>query len=489
MFNKIKLFFHNLDAQKVNKWLLVILLIYLFFGMLSYKLIPVGTIYNLFRTNGPLGVATRAVITAILCLYSVLVCYVNRKRFPIEWLAIIVIILGCCFACMMLTNHSYYYYYCEPFFMVPHYAVKIVGTADLMKMYLSTVSDFAIGFCFIFILPFAYHGRKTILTYIYVMCAFMLYQVGYSLVHDAEGYKELLSGIADPYAGTGLAIKGGFSDKEDFGAFLTMGCSLSLIGFALHKKEDKYYAFRQTCMLGCAFIFLIFSIASLCKTAAIACVITVIVFMIYLFIKAFEKSKKALITISCCYTAIIALLLCFFFVPSFHSSGLLNKIYNFVNNYIIQRIGYSLSDRDGLWMTFMSHVGGPQLFFGFGKGGIDAFYYSINPQSKVSIHNGLVYFLGSNGLVAFIFFVVVFLYVFINILKIWKINKGLTMTIIGAICCAFIFSLAERDMVLISSSMKAFSYNVVFTVLCLGIVQTSINKTLISTSRKEVATV
>ena len=395
MFLKIKSFpdwiRNHISINVVNKMAIVVILVYYYIGLMSYITTPIPSIYRYFKPSNGIAIGLRAFMTALICLYSILVLIVYKKKLPWKWLVIFVFVLGGTLFAMLISPQTYRYIYVESLYKVVHWVQLSQGTERNIVMFLSAIADFAFAFCALFILPFVINDKKQMLILFVPIVIIGLLECGYSILKEKDTYIYLFTHPDDIYGGYNHDIGATFGNKEDWGAFLTLSFTCSIGSSFLISKSKKSSWIFVVLFWFCAFLFTVFAILSLCKTAMLGISLSLLILFIGLWILSFKKSIKMGVVYSCLGFAFILAVVLFFAVPSFHSYGLLKQIYDYINKFIFSRFDNALNGRSVLWKVFVENFRAYNFFFGFGKNSVAVYTKTLLPEGQSTMHNGILF--------------------------------------------------------------------------------------------------
>ncbi len=458
--------------QKVKTWVdritPVILLLYFVIGLMAYVTVwPGSTAF--FKSNALTGILTRAVITFLLIFHAGFYCFLHKEsgRFPWKWaivflLVLIVNLLVCCFGGR--TQHFFY----KNVYGILFEVTSTVGYRQILTMYLSSVSDFALGFCFLFLLPASIRKSSLIPLAVFVLL-FMAFECGYSAIHDREQIIALFNKISDPYSGYDVSIGASFGDKQEFGTFLTIGlCCAIVMPLLLPKRRGPLFT---SVIITCAIlglIFLIFCFFSLCKTAMVASSLLVIGVALFGVVRAIKKNRALGIALISVFATVALGIVLFLSVPAFHESGILAKVYTFLNNYFLSKINSGIFSRFYLVGDFFSKMSFVHFLFGWGKG-LQSNYMAAASGNSAGLHTGVVFFQACYGLVGSMLYAFCTCLVVRSIIRTLKADYYLGAVLVGILICSFVFNVSENHILIISGSATVFVYNLLCVSLARGV--------------------
>lgn len=459
--------------DKVNKFSIIVILIYYYIGLLSYITVPIRPIYHFFTSGSSVAVVIRAAMTAMLILYSLLVVFVNEEKIQWKWAVVFVYILLFTLISTIISPQTYNYVYISSGnYGVIYWVQASTGFNRLFTMYLSSISDFALAFCFLFILPIVINNRKQMLILLFPIVLIGLAECGYSLIKEKEEYIKLINFTDPQFGGYNIVIGASFGNKQDWGAFATVAFTCSIVSFFFFEGTHWRVILTKVFLIIASIIIFGFTVASLCKTAIFSellIYVSILLYFDYYLIK-----KRILITILIYNTFIVVFfvaIILFYNVPSFHSTGILEKLYKVTYNFIIARVeGGAAGGRTIIWMRLIENFRTYNLFFGLSKGGVSTYSQIVSVEGQSSVHNGIAYFFASYGLFGFTVYMILFALVICRIIKLWKINSSYIFVLIGVFGAALIFSLVEAEVLIVSGSNPIFVFNVLLCVLPQGLI-------------------
>lgn len=457
----------KLNKDRINKFSIVILLVFFYLGLISYITVPIKPLYHFLTSGSLVAVLIRAFMTGIICFYSVLVFLVNDIKVQWKWLIVFLIVLFLVLISIIISPLTYTYVYSEKLYGVVHLVKLNPGLPRTITMYLSSISDFAFAFCSLFILPIVVNNKKQLLALTLPIVLICLLECTYSFITERNTYKYLLTHPDDSFAGYGHQVGATFGDKESWGSFLTVAFASSLFSFISISNTKRIYRIIKIVLFCSILIFICFAIMSLCKTAMMAMLLALIILAIGLLVNAWRKNKKTGVIVLSCLGVMIALIIVCFSTNGFGIS-FIGKITTYLNNFIISRTKNALEGRMIIWINYLQNVRGYNLFFGLGKAGVNTYTKTIIKEGQSSLHNGFAYFFASYGIVGFSLFFVLLITIIKNIFKIYKFEPWLFFILIALFISAIVFVLSEAEVLIISTSNPIFIFNVLLVMFPKG---------------------
>lgn len=465
---KIVDFIRNKISDKAMAIMGVALLgTYYFVGLLSYITVPIKPIYRVLTSSSMVAIILRALMCAFVCLFCIVIVIKYKQKIKWGWLVIFCFVLFMTLISILISPMTYEYMFSESLYKVVHIVLLNPGIPKTIVMYLSSVADFAFAFCILFIMPTVINDKKKLLFILLPIVAIGLFECCYSLVVEKENYLYLLNHPDDPFGGYNNDIGATFGNKEDWGAFLTVSFVSAVASIFFLKKAKKTIIVKIGLSIA-AVTMSVFAVLSLCKTAMLAIGLCCIMLLIGGIVMMAKKSKiRFWIAIS--LSVVLVGLIATFFATKGFGVQILNKVYNFFHNFIINRAEHAVEGRTSLWLNYMENIRGYNLFFGMGKSYVSIYTKMLVPETQSTIHNGFVYFFASYGLVGFLLFVALLLLVIRNIICLWRINNFYVFLFIGILLAGISFVLAEAEVLIISSSTPIFIFNLLTVILPAGL--------------------
>lgn len=455
----------------VDKAAPIVLLIYLLIGILAYVNIFPGSA-RFFYSSSTSGVIFRMISTALICVYSLgyAILHRNQLRFPWKWLILFAGVLFLNLFAVLFAKHDYSYVYKASLYGYLHSVHVTASSRSLTIMYLSSISDFALGFCFLFLLPNAFKRKPQLLWLIVPMVVFMLFECGYSVLKEYHEYIGIFSGEAEAYGGYNISIGATFGDKQEFGSFLTVGFCCAVLGayIASTIRLKPWRLIARIVFLASATVFFAITFFTLCKTAILANGLALIVVFVALVVWLFKKHRGlgiALISIMGMAVVFVAVILT---VDQLHSSGPFEKFYKLVNTLFFSRVNNGIFSRFYLVEAYFRKMSSLSFLVGFSKGGVSAYMKLATVESNNGLHTGFVYFQACYGLAGSLLYAPLLFIVVKNHFRILKKEMVLGAILIGCFICTVVFNLAECEVLIISGSAAIFMFNVINVVFATG---------------------
>lgn len=462
----------TIPKDKVNRISILVILLYYYIGLMSYISFPFKPIYNFFVYSSGAAVVIRALMTILVVSYSLLVVIVNKEKIQWKWAIVFVYVLLFTLISAVLSPQTYYYIYSESLYGVVRWVKASAGFNMFLSMFLSSISDFALAFCFMFILPLVLNSKKQLLFLTIPIVILCLVECVYSLVTESDEYAKLINFVDPQYGGYNINISASFGNKQDWGAFATVAFFSSAVSFFVISSNCFKNLILKLLLILSSIVILLFTIASLCKTAIFSEIIIYLFSFLCLLLFLAKKRRYVPFFIIVSIFIIASILLVLFYVlPSFHDEGIFKKIYDFTYNYIIAKIkGGASQERTSIWLRLINAFRTYNLFFGLSKGGVSVYSQVITVEGQSALHNGLAFFFASYGIFGLAVYFILLLVLIIRILKLASFNSIFALVLAGGLCAAFSFSLLEAEVLIVSGSNPIFIFNVILCVFPRGIV-------------------
>ena len=458
----------HFQQEKFNNFSIVVILLYYYVGLLSYVTVPIKHVYHYFTSGSGFAVVLRALLTALVIIYSLLAVVINKRKIQWKWAIVFIYVLLFTLISVLISPQTYHYIYIESLYRVVHQVEASPGFKRLFILFLSSISDFGLAFCFVFILPIVLNNKKQILILSIPIVLICLGECVYSLVVERQEYIKLFNYVDPQYGGYNVVIGASFGNKQDWGAFTTVSFSCAIITFALIDGKNLKTILIKTLLLLSSFIIFIFTIASLCKTAIFSQLFVIIYLLSLLFKK---RHYFVFVLLSLFMFGFLLSIYLFYKIPSFHSSGWAEKIYNVTYNYIIAKIkSGATSGRTFIWMNLINSFRTYNLFFGLSKGGVSTYSQVAMVEGQSQLHNGIIYFFASYGILGLSIYLILLFIVIKRIMMIWTINSSLVFIFVGLFGAAMIFSLVEAEVLIVSGANPIFIFNILLCVFPQGLI-------------------
>lgn len=469
----IKRLIDYLDTDRFKKILniltIFVMFLYLFISLSAYAQWFPGS-RRIFAYSTTSGLVIR-VLLAIIFLFCTFLNFVScRKEINKIWLIpfLIIILFGIVFTFFTPTEYRSLYRTTALYNFMGE-MINSVSDMTLLKMSLSFIVDILFGFSFMFILPKSLKNKKF---YLYFALAFMLvifYSCVYSLIKERDYYKNFISGN---WEYNPVTIQSIFTDKQSWGIFLAACVPTSVLSIYLAIKiysKQKFLSFLIIAFSVVTFLLsLSCSIVCFCKTAIVANILVVIVLLLGIGLYFLIKRKNFFIGV-----LFLGILVIFLLIPTLFSSvpalqgtkigSLILKIFNT----LVDRGETGFGSRMTILFSFLEKFPSTNLMFGFNKGVLEAYEYSVTPEIINSLHTGIAIFFGRTGLIGLLIYCILIGLIVKSICKITKENLFYGFIFISLFCSSTILNFAELEILVTSSSATVFVYNVLFVVLCL----------------------
>ncbi len=455
----------------INQGAPFVLFLYLLIGILAYVNIWPGSA-RFFYASSTSGVVFRVLSTALICAYCAFLFVLNRDkmRFPVKWLFTFGLVLLANLFTMIFTGHEYSYFYTSSLYGRLHEVLVSVGYKSLITMFLSSVSDFALGLCFLFLLPFAFKEKKQLLILTIPLILFMVYECAYSVITEFREYHGIFAGETEVYGGYNISIGATFGDKQEFGCFLNVGFCCALISFLCVDciRHKPMRVLSKIVLFICGSLFFIITFFTLCKTAILANCLGLLCALTAFLITMFKKNKGVFYFSSALLVSLAVGVTLILTVDSLHATGFLAKFYKLVNTLFFSKINHGIWSRFYLVKAFFKNLDPVHFLFGFSKGGVGGYMRAATVEGQAGLHTGFIYFQACYGLVGSALYFVLLAIVIRNVILVCKHNVPLGLIALASLISSFVFNFAECEVLIVSGSAAIFMFNVICVTFAKG---------------------
>ncbi len=456
----------------VNNAAPIVLLVYLVIGLLAYvNVFPGSAAY--FRSSSTTGVLARVFSTALICIYSALFFVLNagKIKFPWRWFVAFVIVLFINAVAMFLIPKEYTVHYSASLYGFLRETNVTLGWKRLLTMYLSSISDFALGFCFLFLLPCAFKTRKQLLVVTIPMVLFMVAECLYSVTKEYTQYLAIFTDETAIFGGYNLSIGATFGDKQEFGAFLTVGFCCAVVScFLLNGLPKPWRIGGRVFFSFCAFGFFVETFFTLCKTAILSNTFVVFCLLVAGFIVLYKRNKPWFWISVGAFSVLAVAVTLILTVDSFHADGVLLNFYKLVNSLFLNKVNGGIFSRFYIVKDYFNALSPTAFLFGLSKGGLEGYSAFANPESP-GLHTGFIIFQAYYGLIGSILYAVLLIIVLNNLVAVFRFNKTIALALLGCFICSLVFNLSEGEVLIMSGSAAVFVFNVLCVVFAKGFVE------------------
>lgn len=399
-----------------------------------------------FVSKGTTQLIYRGMIALLFILYAVCVSISYRIKPNYPWIILLSILLITSMLVPLFSPTFLVTSYTDPQFLYTTISSIQIGMEDNISSVVSLFFDLSFAYCFLFIFPYCLQNRKHIIYILLPVIFLMLFECTYSIIFERSQYMKLFSYTDDGYSGYDIIIQATFGSKNDFGDFLLQAIIAGAVCFVITRQ--KYHKIIYGI---CVFIFFIFSILSLCKTAIVGEILLFFVGFIFWLIFSFKKHRiRNLIIVSAlvivCAVGVFAVMAIFKLNPS-------------IEEIFVEASKKTLEERKELWNIAFYMMRGPSLFFGYSKTLANYNLYYMSGETNRWFHNGFIYIYCSYGIIGLSIYLLLLSYIFLVMVRNIKFNKNVAIVSIAIFVSFLVLTMAEQVILGISGSASIFIYN------------------------------
>lgn len=449
--------------RKKDLWLKLfvpVLILYFFLVGFSYFAYGIPVIGN-YIPKGNINLIFRGLVTLMFVVYALLINYVLQLEIHWKWIFLFSIIAITSLFIPIFSPTFLVSSYQDPQFLYWTISSVQIGASDTISSFVALSFDLIFAYCFMFVFPYCFKKRTQVIWCVLPLIILMVLECGYSIISEADMYKEILSGKYSDYGGYDLVIQATFGSKNDFGDFLLQAFLCCAICFIFMFKRKTKWLFVIPAVL-----FAVITVLSLCKTAAIGILLfSVIAFLCWIIVTFKSQVVRNTIICSMIGFLIIAFVI-FMAVPAIHdSNSIFRKVYSFLDTLIFDAAKKTIDERIDLWSLSFNMMRGPSIFFGYGKTISNYNLYALSGEVNRWFHNGFIMIYCSYGIIGLTIYILGLTYVFLRIVSTLKINKKIGLTFLSIFVSFFILTMSEQVVMLISGSASVFAYNFILVLL------------------------
>lgn len=470
----IKKLFNCIDSEKFKKFLniftICVIFFYFFISLCAYATWFPG-FPRFFRYSTTSGLIVR-ILVSILFVFCALLNFLSyRDKINKLWFIpfFVILFFGLIFTFFTPTEFRSLY---RTTALYDFMGEMITGVSDmtLIKMSLSFLVDMLFGYTFLFIFPQTLKSKKFYLYFALSFVFVMFYSCIYSFVKEKNYYIEFVSGN---WKYSPVTIGSIFGDKQQWGIFLAAGVPTSVLICYLASKIYKDKKLIKFLIIGFSILslvlMLICSLASFCKTAIIANILVVIVLLIGVALHLIIQKKKVLFGVLIfVFLGILLLIPTIFGSVSALKNTKLGSLVNSIVQTLIDRSEQGAGSRFTILFSFLDKFPATNLMFGFNKGVLEAYEYSVTPEIINSLHTGIAIYFGRTGLVGLLIYIIFIIKLLSSICKITRKNVLYGFIFFALFVSSLILNLSELEILITSSSATVFVFNMLLVVLPLS---------------------
>ena len=447
--------------KKISIAIFICILFYLFINLLAYvNFLPQLTKYFAYNTtSGTIIRIITSIIFLIPCLVGGMVYLDSKGKRWIVVFALFVFLISIniffmpsSFVTMYKTTQLYD-------FMAE--LDIVVSIQKILLMHASFVVDILFGYAFFFILP-KLLTKKELFIILNLFNSLILISCFYSMFKEKDYYLRFLSG---KWSYTSETIGSFFGNKQQWGLFLIPAIPSIAISFYLVFKSRKNYITR----IAISFIYILSALiimfcgtVAFCKTAIVCNLVFIIILLIGFSIHMLKNKKTMIFSLIIFgfFIAVVAYVICVMTMPSLQGSKIGKIIYDTFNTLFVKGEG-TITIRLELVYSIFQNFPSANLMFGITKGLVDPFVRSIIPELVVGLHTGYAIYFGRTGVVGFLIFVILNIFLFRGMHILNKRKPFLAIIFIASYFSSIGLSLSESEILIFSSSMNGFIFNLI----------------------------
>ncbi|MBR0439800.1 MAG: hypothetical protein IJK27_03515 [Bacilli bacterium] len=447
--------------NKINKDFLIritpyILISYFALLLLPYIFAPIPSLYYFFLKTS-VNLTLRLFATLIISIFSVSVFIRFRPKIDKKYLyfslgLILILILS-----LIISPKTYRSVITHDPYAYETLVVYEIGLIDLLSGFASCVVDMFFGLLFVFVLP-CVCTKQSLKPFLLFVFGFMVFECLFSIGFEFKKYIATLSAGDSAYGGYEIDISGSFISKNQFGSFLIIGFLSGFFASHWYYKDSKIF---RIIIYSCLSLIGMVTVFSLCKTAILS-LFLVFVFLFTLRIRKLIKEKRvAQISFIILTFLLVVIFIILVMATPIGTIGIFSKIQKGIKILFVDSFSTAKESRYIAWLLSISTLFNYHLVIGYPKGSLQ-YVLRIGTNGYVIYpHNGFIQQVLCYGL--FGLFVLFFLYSFILKRIKWQDNKNEKRMWISLLLSAFVFMMTETEVILMSSSLLTFGFNVLLS--------------------------
>lgn len=459
-------FIKNINLSKLFPYVLIF---YFVICLLPYIFAPYPTLYWFFVSSS-INLPLRLISSAIFVAFSFLVIIQKRPSFNRFYLIGASLLLVILTLSVFISPRNYTDIIPNSVYAYKTFVNYHVGLIDLLGGYASCIIDLIFSYLFLFILPLV-SNKKNIKPLLIFVFFFVLFECFYSIIFEKQKYIDTFFGNNNAYAGYDIDISGTFISKNQFGAFLIMGF---ISGFILERWFIKKRIIKVLDIISLVFISLI-TIASLCKTAMVSLIFFGLSYFILLLVHLIKKKKiKTLLALLTSFVFVVVAILCIS-LTGLKNIGFFKILSNFITKLLYKSFGIAFEERFITWAASLSIFKGYHIVLGYPKATLTyALKVGTSGNNGVA-HNGFIQQLLYYGIFGLIFLIFIY-YTLIKRFKYTTLSIRDRGVYFSALLSVLAFMLTETEILIMSSSLLVFLFNIIFTTIPITNVKEKLNE-------------
>ena len=453
MLSKIK---NRLISLNLEKLFPILLITYFSICLLPYIFAPIPKIY-FFLVSTAVHSFLRALSALVFFFFYLLVYFRKKPKFDKLFLILSALIVFVSTISLIVTPKTYSTNLSNSVYSYGTRVYFEVGGLELASGFFSMLVDLTFGLVFLFLLPIV-ANKENIKPFLIFVVVLMFLECIFSLVFEKNSYLATIQGHDSSYAGYDINIKASFVSKNQFGAFLVMAFISSFlitIWYKNNKLLQVFYIFSNM-------LFVLISILSLCKTAIISILFFAFTYLFF-YIVSLIKKRKYKIVLFLSAGLLVALVL--FLVISFtdlKTFPVFKNVYNLIDNILIKAFKVAYIERIYTWLLSLSVLNNYHLLIGYPKGCLQVILKIGTDGNNSVSHNGFIQQTLYYGIIG------LFLLIYCIFILFRRINQGSTSiknrgVYYAIFLCVFSFMITETEIIILSSSLLVFLFNIIFT--------------------------
>ena len=389
----------------------------------------------------------------IISCYSVLVFLKFKPTIKFEYLLFCAGLITILIVSLIVSPKSYSSILTHNPYMYETLVFYEIGAIDLLSGFASCIVDMLFGFLFIFILP-CVCNKNNLKIFLLFVFTFVILECFYSIIFEFKKYVITIVGDS-AYGGYEIDISASFITKNQFGPFLVIGFIAGFFSVRWYYSSHRvlkplFYSFLS--LIGVVVLF------SLCKTAIVSLILFLAPFVVNWFIKnTKDKNFKPIIVVASTFTVFVLFIIVVMFSP-LGQVVFFSNIKKVIKSLFVDSFKVAKESRYITWYLSMSALFNYHILIGYPKGSLQ---YVLRIQTNgyaIYPHNGFIQQTLCYGL--FGLFVLFYLYYFL-LKRLSRVeDKSNRRLWIALLLSSLVFMTTETEVIIMSSSLLTFGYNI-----------------------------
>ena len=390
-----------------------------------------------FFTSGTTKIIFRGITTAIYLGYAIAGSIIFRKPLNLKWTAPFILLILCYGLAWLFNSKEFVHFFLDaPGSVV--IATEVSSAQSISLTFFLLCAESAVFLVSASWLPYSIGSRKTIIAFFSALLLLALAASIYSLFAEAEAY-------AESFSGHGVkTISSFFHHKNEFGAFLFLGClACSFLSIYLH-HWTKY-------LTRIAFVFLLVISAFVkCFTAFVPILVLGIILLVVDLSYLRKRNKWSFwLSLAVLFVVIVSLVLMTYIEPVRQNVKLFASIYN-----VVQQTEAEIISRTKIWNLVYRVVVGPSVFIGKTDAIASTELMAITLKNG-DFHSSFVSFYAAHGIAGLFVYLVLIIYAYRESLSIYRADKRLSILLVGILSASVLLSMPESYTLFINASSIA----------------------------------